>query len=226
MQVEVWADIICPWCGLGTHRLEAALERFPHRDEVQVTHRSFQLDPAAPAGSVSRSGPCSGPASRPHMRKKGLDDGQIDAMTQRVEGLADAEGLRPYHVLDNRVGSTALAHELLAYAAEQGKHAEAWHRLFTAYFGEARPIFSVEDLVTLASEIGLDPEDAREALLSHRYAARVADEGREAAQLGATGVPFFVIDRRYGVAGAQPVDTLLAALQRAWDERLVPGPRG
>jgi predicted DsbA family dithiol-disulfide isomerase len=98
--------------------------------------------------------------------------------------------------------------------------------LFTAYFGEARPIFSVEDLVALASEIGLDPGDAREALLSHRYAARVADEGREAAELGATGVPFFVIDRRYGVAGAQPVDTLLAALQRAWDERLVPGPRG
>jgi predicted DsbA family dithiol-disulfide isomerase len=160
------------------------------------------------------------------LRKKGLDDGQIDAMTQRVEGLADAEGLRPYHVLDNRVGSTALAHELLAYAADQGKQAEAWHHLFTAYFGEARPIFSVEDLVTLASEIGLDPEDAREALQSHRYAARVADEGRDAAELGATGVPFFVIDRRYGVAGAQPVDTLLAALQRAWDERLVPGSRG
>src|ERR1700735_5920143 len=153
------------------------------------------------------------------LRKKGLDDGQIDAMTQRVEGLADAEGLRPYHVLDNQVGSTALAHELLAYAADQGKQAEAWHHLFTAYFGEARPIFSIEDLVTLASEIGLDPEDAQEALQSHRYAARVADEGRDAAALGATGVPFFVIDRRYGVAGAQPVDTLLAALARAWGGR-------
>jgi predicted DsbA family dithiol-disulfide isomerase len=218
MQVEVWADIICPWCGLGTHRLEAALERFPHRDEVQVIHRSFQLDPGAPPGP--------GEPVRDMLRKKGLDDGQIDAMTQRVEGLADAEGLRPYVVRDNRAGSTALAHELLAYATEQGQHSEAWNRLFTAYFGEARPIFTVEDLVTLASEIGLDPEEAREALQAHRYAARVADEGREAAQLGATGVPFFVIDRRYGVAGAQPVDTLLAALQRAWDERLVPGPRG
>ena len=76
----------------------------------------------------------------------------------------------------------------------------------------------------LAGEIGLDPEDAREALLSHRYAARVADEGREAARLGATGVPFFVIDRRYGVAGAQPAGTLLAALERAWDERPGAGP--
>jgi predicted DsbA family dithiol-disulfide isomerase len=215
MQVELWADVICPWCGLGNHRLEAALERFPHRDEVQVTHHSFQLDPAAPAGSSE--------PVRDMLRKKGLDDGQIDAMTRRVEGRADSEGLRPYHVLDNQVGSTGLAHELLAYAADLGKQAEAWDRLFTAYFGEARPIFSVEDLVSLAGEIGLDPEDAREALLSHRYADRVADEGREAAELGATGVPFFVIDRRYGVAGAQPVDTLLAALQRAWDERLVPG---
>jgi predicted DsbA family dithiol-disulfide isomerase len=160
------------------------------------------------------------------LRKKGLDDGQIDAMTRRIESLADGEGLRPYIVRDNRAGSTALAHELLAYATEQGKHAQAWNRLFTAYFGEARPIFTVEDLVTLAGEIGLDPEDAREALLSHRYAARVTDEARDAAGLGATGVPFFVIDRHYGVAGAQPVETLLAALQQAWDGRLGPDPRG
>ncbi len=218
MQVEVWADVICPWCGLGAHRLEAALERFQHRDEVQVIHRSFQLDPSAPPGPSE--------PVRDMLRRKGLDDGQIDVMTRRVEGLADSEGLRPYHVLDNRVGSTALTHELLAYAADQGRQAEAWNRLFGAYFGEARPIFSVEDLVSLAGEIGLDPAGAREALLSRHYAARVADEGREAAELGATGVPFFVIDRRYGVAGAQPVDTLLTALQRAWDERLAPGPQG
>ena len=214
MQVEVWADVICPWCGLGAHRLDAALERFPHRDEVQVTRRSFQLDPGAAPGP--------GEPVRDMLRAKGLDDGQIDAMTRRVESLAESEGLRPYHVLDNRVGSTGLAHELLAYAADQGQQAAAWQRLFTAYFGEARPIFSVGDLMTLAGEIGLDTDGAREALLSHRYAARVAQEGREAAELGATGVPFFVIDRRYGVAGAQPAETLLAALQRAWDERLVP----
>jgi predicted DsbA family dithiol-disulfide isomerase len=214
MQVEVWADVICPWCGLGAHRLDAALERFPHRDEVQVTRRSFQLDPGAAPGP--------GEPVRDMLRARGLEDGQIDAMTRRVESLAESEGLRPYHVLDNRVGSTGLAHELLAYAADQGQQAAAWRRLFTAYFGEARPIFSVGDLVTLAGEIGLDTDGAREALVSHRYAARVAQEGREAAELGATGVPFFVIDRRYGVAGAQPAETLLAALQRAWDERLVP----
>jgi predicted DsbA family dithiol-disulfide isomerase len=217
MQVEVWADVICPWCGLGAHRLDAALERFPHRDEVQVTRRSFQLDPGAAPGP--------GEPVRDMLRARGLADAQIDAMTRRVESLAESEGLRPYHVLDNWVGSTGLAHELLAYAADQGQQAAAWHRLFTAYFGEARPIFSAGDLVALAGEIGLDPGGARDALLSRRYAARVAQEGREAAELGATGVPFFVIDRRYGVAGAQPAGTLLAALQRAWDERPVTGRR-
>ena len=138
MQVEVWADVICPWCGLGDHRLEAALERFPHRDEVQVTHHSFQLDPAAPAEASE--------PVRDMLRKKGLDDGQIDAMTRRVEGLADSEGLRPYHVLDNRVGSTALAHELLAYAADHGQQARAWdlpvHRLLrggAAYLHDRGP---------------------------------------------------------------------------------------
>ena len=139
------------------------------------------------------------------LRKKGLDDGQIDVMTRRVEGLADAEGLRPYHVLDNRAGSTALAHELLAYATEQGKTRRRGTGCSPPTW-QGRPIF-VGGLVTLARGIALDPEDAREALLSHRYAARVADEGRDAAELGATGVPFFVIDRRYAVAGAQPVES-------------------
>src|SRR5258707_14813073 len=117
MRFEVWADIICPWCGLGTHRLEAALERFAHRDEVQVTHRSFQLDPGAPPGP--------GEPVRDMLRKKGLDDGQIDAMTRRGEDPGDGEGLRPYPVLDHPAGSTAPAHGLLAVAAGRGKDAGA-----------------------------------------------------------------------------------------------------
>ena len=219
MQVEVWADVICPWCGLGAHRLDAALERFPHRDEVQVTRRSFQLDPGAAPGP--------GEPVRDMLRAKGLDDGQIDAMTRRVESLAESEGLRPYHVLDNRVGSTGLAHELLAYAADQGQQAAAWQRLFTAYFGEARPIFSVGDLVVLAGEIGLDADGARaeSAVLLHRYAAQVAQEGREAAELGAERRAV-LRDRAPAAAWprARPGRSPAApALQRAWDVRLVQG---
>ncbi len=219
MKVEVWADIICPWCGLGAHRLNEALSRFAHADEVEVVRRSFQLDPGAPAG---RSEPV-----RDMLRKKmGLPDAQIETMNRRIETMAKDEGLSPYIVLENRVGSTELTHELLAYATDQGQHAQAWDRMFTAHFGEARPVFTVDDLASLAGEMGLDVADARAALLSHRYAERVAAEQAEAVRLGATGVPFFVIDRRYGVGGAQPADALLAALQQAWEDRLVPGQQG
>ncbi len=211
MKVEVWADIICPWCGLGAHRLNQALGCFAQAYEIEVVRRSFQLDPGAPAGQ-------SEPVRDLLRRKMGLPDAQIEAMNRRIETMAKDEGLSPYLVLENWVGNTGLAHELLAYATDQGQHGKAWDYLFRAHFGAARPIFTVADLAGLAGEIGLDVAGARAVLLSHRYADRVAAEQQEAVRLGATGVPFFVFGRRYGVAGAQPADALLATLQRAWDE--------
>ena len=216
MQVEIWADVICPWCGIGNHRLEAALEQFGHRDDVErddveVVHRSFQLDAAAPVGPT--------PTVREMLRARyGMSDEQFEASTRRVEAIAEADGLRPYIVSDNRTGNTGLAHQLLAYAGEQGLSDAAWRRLFEAYFGEARSIFDIESLVELASEIGLDPAATRDALESGRYADRVAEDARVARELGTTGVPFVVIDRKYGVAGAQPVELIVETLERAWDE--------
>lgn len=209
MRVEVWADIICPWCGLGIHRLRTALARFPHRSEVEVVHRSFQLDPSFPAGVVM--------PAREMLLQKGMSEQQIATSQARIEEMAASEGLQPYRVAGNLVGNTALAHELLACATAEGRHAEAWQRMFTAYFGEARPVFDEPALLALAAEIGLGRQDAQEALASHRYAAQVAADAREAAALGATGVPFFVIGRRYGVAGAQPAEVMLEVLQQAWE---------
>jgi predicted DsbA family dithiol-disulfide isomerase len=208
MRVEVWADVICPWCGLGIHRLDTALAQFPHRGDVEVVHRSFQLDPSFPADVVM--------PSRDLLRQKGIGDEQITTMQSRIEGMAAAEGLQPYHVLESPVGNTALAHELLAYATDEGRHAGAWRLMFRAYFGEGRPVFDVPALLGLAGEMGLDRDGAQEALASRRYAAQVGADAREAAELGATGVPFFVIDRRYGVSGAQPDATMLEVLQQAW----------
>jgi predicted DsbA family dithiol-disulfide isomerase len=208
MRVEVWSDIICPWCGLGLHRLRAALARFEHAADVQVVHRSFQLDERAPAGQTE--------TVRAMLGKKGLADAQIDAVTARVAQLAEAEGLSPYRVLDNRVGNTSLAHELAAWATEQGRGPELWALLFETYFGEASSVFEIEPLVALAAKLGLDPEAAREALSSRRYAERVKADAREAQQLGANGVPFFVIDRQVAVGGAQPAEVLLQALRQAW----------
>ncbi|WP_018348679.1 DsbA family oxidoreductase [Longispora albida] len=210
MKVEIWADVICPWCGLGASRLREALGRFPHRDQVEVVHRSFQLDPSAPAG---RTRPV-----REMLNAKGMPDRQIDQVTAHIEAMADAEGLQPYHVLDNIVGNTSLAHELMAYASEQGMHERAWQGMFEAYFGQARPVFDLEPLVALGVEWGLDEAGVREALTSRRYAAQVEADSREAHELGATGVPFVVIDRRLGIAGAQPVETILAALVQAWEQ--------
>lgn len=216
MRVEVWSDIICPWCGLGLHRLRAALARFDHAADVEIVHRSFQLDERAPAGQTE--------TVRAMLRKKGLGDAQIDGVTARVAQLAAAEGLQPYVVLENRVGNTSLAHELAAWAADQGRGSEMWDLLFKSYFGEARSVFEVEALVALAAQLGLDAEAAREALTSRRYADRVKADAREAQRLGANGVPFFVIDRQFAVSGAQPADTLLQALNQAWGEQAKASP--
>ncbi len=211
MRVEIWTDIICPWCGLGQRQLDTALEGFAHKDEVEVIHRSFQLDESAKEGETA--------PVRQMLRKKGMSDAQIDAVTARVETMAKAAGLDPYVVRDNRVGNTSLAHELAAWATEQGRGKEMWDALYVAYFGEARSIFDVDSLVALAKEKGFDEAGAREALTSRRFRDQVKAEGREARQLGSSGVPFVVIDRRYGVSGAQPVEAFAQALERAWESR-------
>jgi len=211
MQIEVWSDIICPWCGLGLHRLRAALARFEHAAEIEVVHRSFQLDERAPEGQTE--------SVRSMLLKKGLSDPQIDSVTARVAALAAEEGLAPYHVLDNQVGNTSLAHELAAWATEQGRGSALWDRLFVAYFGEKKSVFELDALVELATSVGLDADGARQALTSRRYAKQVRNEAREAGQLGASGVPFFVIDRKFAIGGAQPAPVLLQALSEAWQER-------
>jgi predicted DsbA family dithiol-disulfide isomerase len=215
MRVEIWTDIICPWCGIGNRQLELALEQFEAADQVELVHRSFQLDERAREGVTE-------PVREMLQNKKGLPAAQVDAMTARVEGIAAELGLAPYIVGDNRSGNTSLAHELAAFATEQGRGKEMWDALFRAYFGEARSIFDVGALVALASEVGLDADQAREALTSRMYAAQVRAEGHEARTLGASGVPFIVIDRRYAIPGAQPAEAMLQALETAWKSRPAP----
>jgi predicted DsbA family dithiol-disulfide isomerase len=216
MKIEVWTDIICPWCGLGLHRLDAALAKFPQRDEVEVVHRSFQLNPSAPVGVVT-------PVSQMLAERFGMDPAspqmaQFQERQRNIESMAESEGLHPYNVLDNATGNTQQAHELLAFASSRGLHHEAWDRMYRAYFGERRSVFDRESLLVTAEELGLDRAEANAALDSGAFAGQVRDDAFEAQQLGATGVPFFVIDRRYGISGAQSSDVLLGALQQAWDE--------
>ncbi|MCZ2859038.1 DsbA family oxidoreductase [Blastococcus sp. VKM Ac-2987] len=208
MQVEVWSDVVCPWCYIGKRRLEAALEEFPHRDQVEVVWRSFQLDPSVPEGETHPTLPALA-------RKYGTSVEQMQANMAHVEQVAAGEGLE-YHLADAVSGNTLLAHELLHLAAEHGKRNELKERLLHAYFEEGRPVFDVDSLVPHAVEVGLDEAEVREALTDRRYLAAVRQEGATAQALGATGVPFFVVDRKYGAAGAQPAELLRQLLERAW----------
>jgi predicted DsbA family dithiol-disulfide isomerase len=208
VQIEVWSDVVCPWCYIGKRRLETALERFPHRDEVEVVWRSFQLDPTIPEGDVH-------PTLPELARKYGRPEAEMRASMEQLNELAAAEGL-DYDLANGRSGNTSLAHELIHLAAEQGKGGEMKERLLHAHFEERRPVFDVDSLVALAAEVGLDEAEAREVLTDRRYRRAVDEDAATAQALGATGVPFFVVDRKYGAAGAQPAELLLQVLERAW----------
>jgi predicted DsbA family dithiol-disulfide isomerase len=210
MRVEVWSDVVCPWCYIGKRRLETALERFPHRDQVEVVWRSFQLDPSVPEGQTHPTLPALA-------AKYGRPVEEMRQMTAHVEQVAAEEGLE-YHLADAVSGNTLLAHQLLHLAAEHGKRNELKERLLHAYFEEGRSVFDVDSLVPFAVEVGLDEAEVREALADRRFLAAVREDGATAQALGATGVPFFVVDRKYGAAGAQPTELLLQILQRAWAE--------
>ena len=208
VRIEVWSDVVCPWCYIGKRRLEAALERFPHRNEVEVVWRSFQLDPSIPEGQTHPTLPALA-------AKYGRPVEEMRAMMRHVEETAAGEGLE-YSLADGVSGNTLLAHELVHLAAERGLQAQKKERLLHAYFEEGRPVFDVDSLAALAVEVGLDEAEVRAALTGHRYRPAVLDDIRTARELGATGVPFFVVDRAYGAAGAQPAEQLLALLERAW----------
>ncbi|WP_189278518.1 DsbA family oxidoreductase [Kitasatospora griseola] len=211
MKVDIWSEVTCPWCGLGHHRLEQAVERFEHAGEVEVVHHSFPLSSIFPEGRTFS-------VREALLRRHGVGGSQAETSTRRIEALAAAEGLSPYRVLDNQVGNTDLAHEFLAHASAQGKNREAWDAIFDTYFGKAEPVFSPDDLLALSDTLGLDREQTRQALAQRRYREQVRDDATHAQRLGATGAPFIVVDGRYGVPGARDSDALLDLLRTAWDD--------
>src|SRR6185503_7351045 len=191
MRIDVWSDVVCPWCYVGKRRFERALAAFEHRDDVEVVHRSFQLNPSAPHGQTS--------LRRDVLKSKyGLSDAQAQAMDVRMERTAAEEGLE-FHMAGGVTGNTFDAHRLLHFAQARGVQDAVVERFYRAYFTEQRSLFDRESLVTLAAEAGLDETDVRGVLGSDAYADAVVADGEEARASGATGVPFFVIDRRYGV---------------------------
>ena len=222
MNIEIWSDIACPWCYIGKRRFEAALAAFEHRDEVQVTWRSFELDPTAPH---ERDGDLAAHLAR----KYGMDISQARARQQQMTEMAAAEGAT-FRFEIVRSGSTFDAHRIVHLAAEHGLQDAMKERLLRAYFSEGRLLSDHDTLVALAVEVGLPADAVAETLAGRRYAEQVRDDERTAGRLGISAVPTFVVDRALAASGAQPPDALLGLLRQGWEasgERaLLPSLRG
>ena len=213
LQVEVWSDIACPWCYIGKRRFATALADFPHRDHVEVTWRSYELSPRTPVGPGT-------PEIDMLATLKGIPHDQVRRMFAQVTAVAAGEGLA--YDFDRALAvNTFAAHRLVHVARKEGG-AELTERvleaLFSAHFEHGADLGDDETLVRLVAGAGLDAETARAALAGDEGAAAVRADEEEARALGVTGVPFFVVDRRVAVSGAQPSEVFTQLLEAGWRE--------
>ncbi len=208
MRIDVWSDLVCPWCYIGKRRLERALTTFPARERVAIVHRSFQLNPSAPIGATTRR--------RDYLAAKyHWSAAQAEQIDADMERRAAADGLEYHLSAEGLTGNTLDAHRLVHLARERGRQDAVVERFFRAYFTEQRSLFDHASLQALAASAGLDPDDVASVLGGAKYADAVAADMDQARALGVTGVPFFVFDGRLGVSGAQAVDVFADALTQA-----------
>jgi predicted DsbA family dithiol-disulfide isomerase len=212
MKVEIWSDVVCPWCYVGKRRFEKALAQFPQRDEVELVWRSFQLDPSA-GPSPAEPGSHVKELAAKYGRSLAEAQGMLDSMT----ATAAAEGL-DFRFDLNRSGNTFDAHRLLHLALEHGLQDALKERMDFATFTEGSPVSEHAALRGLALEVGLPADEVDAVLASDRYADAVRADVAQAAAYGINGVPFFVVDGRYGISGAQPPEVVLQTLEQAWSE--------
>jgi predicted DsbA family dithiol-disulfide isomerase len=213
IKIDVWSDIACPWCYIGKRNLEDGLAAASADDDapqVEVTFHSFELSPDTPTDFE-------GGEADYLATHKGISAEQAQAMLERTTGVAAASGLT-YRFDLLKHTNTVKAHELLHFAKEHGRQAEAAERLMSAYFTEGRHLGREDELVALAADAGLDADAARDALQSGRYLPAVHADQAQAAAYGINGVPFFVIDGTYGVSGAQPAEAFSQIIRQVWAE--------
>ncbi|MGA7119202.1 MAG: DsbA family oxidoreductase [Polyangiaceae bacterium] len=220
LRLDVWSDIVCPWCYIGKRRLEAALALFPHRDAIELVWRAFELDPGAPR---TRDTDTNGSYAQRLATKYNTSIAQAETQLRRMTDLAAAEGL-DFRFDRIKPGNTFDAHRVLHFAATRGVQNEVKERLLRGYMTEGEPIGDPGVVARLAGEAGLELEAVRAVLAGDDYARDVRADEQEARELGVTGVPFFVFGRKYAVSGAQPPEVHLRALERAWRELAAAGP--
>lgn len=206
MSIEIWSDIVCPWCAIGKAHLEAALAEFEHADKVDVTWRSFELDPGAPA---VRDGDYTAMLAGKYGTS--LADGQ--AMVRRMTEAAANAGLE-FRLDRARPGNSFDAHRLVHLAVGHGRQGGVMQRFMHGYLSEGEAIGDRGTLIRLATEAGLDPGEVRAVLDSGGYADAVRADEEDAFRLGVHAVPLFLLDRKLAIPGAQPAEMMLRALHR------------
>ena len=210
MRVDIWSDVICPWCYVGKARFERALDSFAHRDEVEVVYHSFELDPDAPRDQRE-------PNLTRLSKKFGKTPAEALALDDQVGSLARAEGLgfdsgRP-------VGNTFDIHRVLHLGLDRGVQPALLGAVNEAYFARARDVFDRDVLTEVAAGAGLDAAEVGKVFDSGAYADEVRQDELQARQIGINGVPFFVFDMALGASGAQPTALFASALNQAWDRQ-------
>jgi predicted DsbA family dithiol-disulfide isomerase len=211
MRVDIWSDVVCPWCYVGKARFGKALGGFPHRDEVEVVYHSFELDPSFPKGTV-------GETNLEMLRSKyGMSAAQAKEAEGRVAGLARAEGVG--FETERPIGNTFDIHRVLQLGLAKGVQLELDAAVNEAYFARARQVFDPEVITEVAVGAGLDAGEVGKVLDSDAYADEVRRDEAQAQQIGISGVPFFVFDMALGVSGAQPTELFTRALEQAWERQ-------
>lgn len=212
VKVEIWSDIMCPFCYIGKRHFEEALKQLPNAKDVEVVWHSFQLDPGLPKPASKLN------AYQYLAERKGISYENSVSMHENVVQMAKNAGL-DYHFEKAVVANSFDAHRLIQFAKTKGLGDAAEERLFKAYFTEGKNMCDASTLLQLAKEIGLDEKEAKGVINSDAYSAEVKKDVEEAYQIGVTGVPFFIFNRKYAVSGAQPSSTFLNTLKNCLEEK-------
>lgn len=211
MKIEIWSDIMCPFCYIGKKHFEEAVEHLPFKNNINIIWKSFQLDPTLEQGNNTIS------ATEYLMTRKGISKQYVEQMLSDISNRGAEVGIE-FNQDISKVTNTFLAHRLIQFAQSKGKANEIEERLFKAHFTLGENVGEINTLLNISEEIGLDRNEVEQVLNSNQYSNEVESDIIEAQKLGIRGVPFFVIDRKYGISGAQPVELFKETLEKAYEE--------
>lgn len=210
MKVEIWSDVMCPFCYIGKRNFENALAQFADKENIEIEWKSYQLDPSMPEVAAE--------SQEDYLVKhKGMSREQVRGMLANVTEMAKQAGL-DYHLDKSVMVNSQKAHQLIQFAKTKNLGDQIEERLFKAFFTEGKNVADIETLTQLGKEVGLDEKELQVAFTDDQYLYQMKQDIQEGANLGVKGVPFFVFDRKYGVSGAQPAEAFLETLSKSFDE--------